>query len=84
VCAHRFPPFLVLDGLKRLEQVYYMEAKMSSKSAWEGVPLHPGLETRNAPYIPVPEDKGFTARFDNPSLEAKYVSLHDSFLKGIP
>jgi hypothetical protein len=64
LCAHRFSPFLVLDGLKELEQVYYMESKMSSESAWEGVPLHPGPETRNAPSIRVSEDRGFTARFD--------------------
>ena len=37
---------------------------MSSESAWEGVPLHPGPETRNAPSISVSEDRGFTAWFD--------------------
>jgi len=45
LCAHRFAPLLVLDGLQRLEQVYDMESTMSSESAWEaweGVPLHPG------------------------------------------
>jgi hypothetical protein len=55
---------LVLDGLKGLEQVYYMESKMSSESAWEGVPHPPGPEIRNAPDIPISEDRGFTARFD--------------------
>src|SRR5215472_15487389 len=58
------PFFFFLDGLKGLEQVYYMESKMSSESAWEGVPLHPGPQTRNAPSIPVSEDRGFTARLD--------------------
>jgi hypothetical protein len=64
LCAHHFPPFLILDGLKGLEQVYYTESKMSSESAWEGVPLHPGPETRTAPAIPMSEDRGFTARFE--------------------
>ncbi len=35
LCAHRFPPFLVLDGLKGLEQVYYIGQRMSSGAAWK-------------------------------------------------
>jgi hypothetical protein len=77
-CAHRFPPFLVLDWLKGLEQVYYTESNMSSESAWEGVPLHPGPETRNAPSIPVSEDRGFTARFDKEQEDSVSSQVEES------
>jgi len=52
-----------------------MESKMSSESAWEGVPLLSGPETRNAPSIPVSEDRGFTARFDK--KEKRFFDLFD-------